>query len=539
MCLAGMSFGAFAQTHVEGAEYYKADQLDNAKELLTRSLSNAGTDKAVSNYYLGLIALKENNRTEAAKYFSNGTAANPDYPFNYVGQGMLKLLSGDQKGAEVLFKQAEKLSKKDASLDIAIARAYDNVDPVKYEKQVAKYVANARKHDMKNPDIYLFEGDQFREAKGMENIGKAANMYEMATGYDNQAAAAYVKYANLFTMVNPDFAIKMLQNLLSVNPNSALGQRELANAYYNKGNYALAAKEYGKYVQNPSHFKSDENRYSFLLYFGEDYKKGYDFATNILKQNPKDFTARRYQFMNAAQLPEMKDQLLAMAENVYAEYKANPKENLLAPIDFSLISDQLQTNGRIDDAIDMMKLGIETYPDKTDFRKALAFLYIDKSDFVNAADALEDLIEKTDEPSYGDYIRAARLDIYAAASSNGNPEVKAKYLDKAVNFANSAKGLWEENYLPVKILGDIAIQKATTPEAAKSAAVKDYEQSLSLLEASENPSKHADDAKEMNVYLGTYYLGAKDTAKAKQYFQKALNIDPNNEQLQKFVSSLK
>ena len=40
LCLAGFAISANAQTHVEGAEYYKADQFDNAKELLLRSLNN-------------------------------------------------------------------------------------------------------------------------------------------------------------------------------------------------------------------------------------------------------------------------------------------------------------------------------------------------------------------------------------------------------------------------------------------------------------------------------------------------------------------
>ena len=65
------------------------------------------------------------------------------------------------------------------------------------------------------------------------------------------ATEAYVKYANLFTMVNPDYAIKMLSNLLANTPDSALGQRELANAYYNNKDFKSAAAEYGKYVQNP------------------------------------------------------------------------------------------------------------------------------------------------------------------------------------------------------------------------------------------------------------------------------------------------
>lgn len=174
LCLAGASISAFAQTHVEGEEYYKADQLDNAKDLLLRSLNNPQTDKAVSDYYLGLIAIEENKNSDAANYFNQGVAANPEYAYNYVGQGLLKLMAGDVKEAEELFKQADKLSKKDASLQIAIARAYDRVDPVRFEKQISKQVEKARKFNMENPDIYIFEGDQAREQK---DWGKAAGMY--------------------------------------------------------------------------------------------------------------------------------------------------------------------------------------------------------------------------------------------------------------------------------------------------------------------------------------------------------------------------
>jgi len=50
ICLAAGSFAAFAQTHVEGVEYFKADQLDNARELLERNMNNPGTDKAIANF---------------------------------------------------------------------------------------------------------------------------------------------------------------------------------------------------------------------------------------------------------------------------------------------------------------------------------------------------------------------------------------------------------------------------------------------------------------------------------------------------------
>lgn len=74
LCLAGFAISANAQTHVEGAEYYKADQFDNAKELLLRSLNNSGTDKAVSDYYLGMIALHEKKKFRGSEIFRTGYA---------------------------------------------------------------------------------------------------------------------------------------------------------------------------------------------------------------------------------------------------------------------------------------------------------------------------------------------------------------------------------------------------------------------------------------------------------------------------------
>lgn len=543
--LACVSLGALAQTHIEGEEYYKADQLENAKDLLQRSLSNGQTDKAVSNYYLGMIAVDQDNKAEAAKYFSAGLAANPQYAYNYVGEGLLKLMQGDQKEAENLFKQADKNSKKDASLQIAIARAYDRVDPVKYEKQIAKQVEKARKFNMENPDIYMFEGDQHRENK---DWGRAAGMYEMAANYNPKATAAYVKYANLYTMVNPDFAIKMLGNLLKENPNSALGQRELANAYYNKKEYAKAADEYGKYVQNPSHFKSDENRYAFLLFYGQDYDKGYNYASKLLQEDPNNFTAQRYQFMNAAQIPDMKDQLLPLAEKLFARYKSDPKNNRFAPIDFNLVASEFQNAGRPDEAIEVLKAGIKEIPDFADFNKTLAMTYIDKNDLTDAADSYAEYMKKI-EPGYNDYIQQATFDFYAAIENKADQAKATGYFEDAKANATKAAEILPDNYMPYKIYGDIAKQTAPTADAAESAAVPDYEKASDMLEAmiAKNiaegkavPNKYKSDAKDINVYLGNhYYEKARIDEKAKMYYNRALAQDPDNEQLRNFVSKIK
>lgn len=535
LCIAGASLTAVAQTHVEGMEYYKADQLDNAKELLLRSLNNQGTDKSVSNFYLGQIALDEGNKTEAKKYFDAGISANPENPYNYVGLGNLDLLNGMVKEAENNFKMAEKHSKKDASLEIAIARAYDNADAVKYAKQISKAVEKARKYDISNADIYIFEGDV---EKGKKNIGPAAARYEMAVNNDANATAAYVKYANLFTQVNPDYAIRMLKDLLKVNPQSALGQRELANAYYNKQDFNNAALEYGSYVNNPSHFKKDEDRYAFLLFYGQNYKKGYEYATKLLQENPNNFTAQRYQFMNAAQLPEMADQYLPLAEALYTKHLADPKNNKFAAIDYILIADEFDKAKRVDDAINVMNEAIKDDPTNPAFDKQLAMIYVDANNLSKASDTYETYLTKVEKPSFNDYIQQATFAYYAGVENKDNPEAAAKYYGKAGEYADKAAADRPDHHKPLKIKGDIAKQTATTDQVELAAAPY-YEKAIVMLEELPNASSYTSDAKEMYNYMGNYYLDQKDVEKAKVYFNKYLTLDPNNEAYRKFVEGLK
>ncbi len=526
---------SMAQTHVEGQEYYKANQLHNAKELLVRNLNNAGTDKAVSNYYLGLIALEEGKDADAANYFNTGVQANPDYAFNYIGLGACDLRKKDKSAAEKNFKTAEGLGKKNAELQIDIARAYYDVDPVLYSKEIEKRIEKARKIDMKNADIYLFEGDRKKDNK---DVGGAAGQYEMAANYNPDATAAYVKYANLFTQVNPQYAIDMLSKLLSINPNSALAQRELANAYYNAQKFSEAAQEYGKYVKNPNHFKQDEDRYAFLLFYGGNYKDGYDYSTKLLQENPQNFTAQRYQFMNAAQDKEMASQLLPMAEALVAAHKANPA-NKFAPIDYLLISDELTTAKRPQEAEELLLEAINDNPDNAAYYKQLAMTYVGENNLSKAADTFQGYINHSEKPGYNDFIQQATFAYYAGVENQKeNPEASEKYYQMALDYAGKGQEILPDNYKPIKFKGDVAKQKAAENEVA-SAAVPFYTEAITLLEASDNRARYNSDAKEMYNYMGNYYLDQKDVPTAKTYFLKYLELDPNNEPYRKFVEGLK
>ena len=268
LMLLGGSLSAFAQGYKDGIEYYKVGQYDNAKELLLRNLDDAATNKSEAYYYLGCIDMKQGKVADAKANFEKGKAADANNPYNYVGLASIDLKNGNTDAAEETFKQAQKMVKKDAALETAIARAYYEADPVAYAKEIEKATKNAKKYEGgKNPDIWIFEGDIFAEKK---NWGEAAGNYEMVfTNYDPQNVEAYVKYANTYYNVNPDMAISKLTEVLDKNPNSALIQRELAEKYYKNEQWAKAAQQYGKYIENPNHFTQDRSRYAFLLFYGQ------------------------------------------------------------------------------------------------------------------------------------------------------------------------------------------------------------------------------------------------------------------------------
>ncbi|MBQ1723980.1 MAG: tetratricopeptide repeat protein, partial [Muribaculaceae bacterium] len=155
----GATFAGFAQGISDGIEFYKIGDTENAKTLLDRNMSSA-SNMAEAYYYYGQIAFDEGNLSEAQSYYDKAVAANPSYPYSYVGQGAILLKNGNKGVAENLFKQARKLTKKNSKLEIAIARAYYAANPTAYDSQIKKCVKDAQKWNQKDPDSYNFEGDR-------------------------------------------------------------------------------------------------------------------------------------------------------------------------------------------------------------------------------------------------------------------------------------------------------------------------------------------------------------------------------------------
>ena len=533
LMLMGASLLVNAQGYKDGIEYYKVDKLDNAKELLERNLNSPSTDKAEAFYYLGQIALHQGNVAEAVSNFEKGIAANAMNPYNYVGQAAIALKNGGGE-AKTLLEKARKLSKKDAKLEMEIARAYYDANPTTYAKEIEKCIKNARKWNPDDPNSYIFEADT--KADKMD-WGNAAGIYELAFDKDPNNIEAYVKYANTYFNVNPEMAIERLEELQAKVPNSALVQRELAEKYYADNLGAKAAEQYGRYIKNPNHFAQDEVRYVQLLFFGEKYKESYDLATNLInKLNPTDskvFYMKRMQLYNLVQLEKWPEAVEA-GKSFFAN--AVPAGSNYEVRDYTDYGLALQTAGFPEEAILAYEKAIELNPNNADLIRFMGDSYADTGNFVKAVEYYQRLVDGGNSKS-NDLFQLSNYYL-GIATTEGLDE-----MTKATALANSQKYIEEVDQLVpnnVQIVNQKAkIARTREGDTNTGAALAAYNELLSILETKENKADYARYFKYAYNYLATYYFGKGDKATAKTYYQKWLEYDPDNQSLRDYVNTLK
>lgn len=500
------TLGAAAQSqgYKDGIEYYKVGEYDDAKTILENTINDATTDKALSDYYLGMIALSQKtpDKATAKRYFDAGIAANPDCAYNYVGLGTIDLLNNQKNQAEDNFKKATGINKKDYAVLVEIARAYYKADPVLYKNDIDKYLAKAHK-DSKHAEasIYILEGDMLFD---QQDWGSAAAKYEMATGYDEANPEGYVKYARTNFNVNPQFSITKLREFLAKSPNSALGQRELAESLYEAKFWKQAAEQYGQYIQNPNHFTKDKERYAVLLYWAENYPESLNISNQVLAQNPNSFQAQRLRFLNENDLKQY-DQAARHAEEFF---KANPNGNF-TPNDFTTYADALSNLGQDSLALVQYEAAVVKFPEDGNLLKGLSSMYNANKKYDKAADAYARYIGTVEDPSANDYFTASGRYLNVAATAGDDQALRADAATKGLDFVD--KAIAKATPSPVLLQRKARLQIAKNGNVPDADAIATYTEMTNMLDAdpanadAANPNNNLDLYREAALFSIKYY----------------------------------
>lgn len=550
LLIAGSAITGLAQGYQDGIEFYKIGEYSNAKELLNRNLNSAGTDKALSLYYLGQIELKygkmwadngnaakaQQYRNNAKSLFDQGIAANPKCAYNYVGLGALALQTGDVKGAEEQFKLAEKQNKKDPKLATSIAREYYNVDPTAYAKQIIKRIENARKWGKEDPDSFILEGDMKADAS---EWGDAAGMYNMAYYYDPDNIEAHVKYANTYFKVNPAFAIKDLEDLLAKVPNSALVQRQLADKYYEDNQGRKALDMYGKLLANPNHFGQDELRYAQLLFIDGRYGEALDVVKALDAKSADDssdkFIANRLALYSLVRLERFDEGILtgkkffSLRANDPTEYNEN---------DYTYYCDALNGAGRGAEAITTLENAANIYPDNPNFKRSLAKACYQKDDYYKAIEYYQ-VVAESPNKTINDLYQIGQCYFLHSLNDGIDDVTKSSDLNNGLTWVNKAL-VENPDQIAVQQLKGRLLKSRDGSASDEALAVFQKVVALADKAVAEGGDKTRYDSYYRNAYnyIGLYYLSKGDKANAKMYLQKQLEHDPNNTNLQEHINTL-
>lgn len=559
---AGLALSASAQTqgYKDGIEYFKADQFDNAREILSRTIDAPETDRATALYYLGAVALQDGDTKTAEANFNEGITLNPKNGLNYVGLGALMLKKGDAKGASEQFKAAVKAEKK-APVMVAIARSYYQADPVAYSKEYEKYMADAFAKDKKSTDYYVMKGDKLRDeaiAEGEQSskIGEAASEYSQAIYFNPNTPEAYVKYSKVFAKANPQYAIEKLKELLTIAPNSAMAQRELAERYYDNDQWTRSAEQYAEYIKNPNHFVQDEERYAVLLYFGEKYQESLDLAQSILAKQPNSVQMKRILFLDLDKLGR-KQEAKAAAE----DFLAMPGVRFTAN-DYSSYAGILNELEEYDGEVEAWKKAVAVNPEKVELLKNLSTAYsqagsralkaqkaaADEAEaaalgaqaheaYINSLNAYKQYIDAGTYSTQDLVDLGSRYQNVAATAEAGSAE-KAEAINGAIAAIDQVIERVPENFIPYRNKARMQLVKNDNQPSEE--LVETYTKMLELLDLDpQNRTDRADTYREGYAQIASYYLSIKDIDSAKTWYLKMLELDPTNDALRDYIDKMK
>lgn len=478
------------------------EQTNRAMKELDKSMAALPT--ASGMYYTGYAFIKNGKFDDAMQSFERGITISQTNPINYAGKAHVFLLKNKPAEAKTWIDQALTLGKtKSVEAYQAVARAYLDVPGGTQEALVM--LDKAKALDKANFDTYMLQGDaRFIENKG----GAAVSSYEWAAKYNPTSATPPYKIGLVYLKSHDlTMAEVYFQKALGIDPEFALGYKELGELYYLKKDGPLAVKNYEIYLSLTENPDKDQFRYAFFLLMAKEFTKANEVFKNLLKQpevNPLTYKYYAYSLFESGDYINSQQQF----ELYFA--KADPQT--LEASDFAYY-------GKV-----QAKLNLDS----------LALTNLDKSLAMDANQpALIQLQAETyfKNKKYPESIKTFRR-IKESGKEYTSQDLymigRAYYFNKQYPEADSAfqKLIQLQPAMTVGYLWEARTRASRDPESENGLAKPYYEK---LVEMSlPNPEKNRKELLEAYSYLGYYHLLKNEKALSKSYWNKLLALDPNN-----------
>ncbi|WP_229206063.1 tetratricopeptide repeat protein [Dyadobacter fermentans] len=503
-----------------------------------------GSPSADNQYYLGYYYIKTDQLDEAQKAFDKGLSLDDKSYLNKVGLGTIALAKGDRAKAKELFDEAEKKKKKDAEVLFRIGEAYTLFEKNNDPAEAIRLLDLAIARDKNLADAYLAKGD----ALMLRNEGgNAVTAYEYALTTKPNYAAAHNAIGSIYLRgKNYNLALENYKKAIEADANFAPAYKDLAELYFWAQKYKQAAENFDLYLQKSgSTDPKMKLRGAQFAFTADDYAKSLQFLEEAKGKINDPITKRMYGW--AYFKTNKPDEAI---QNLEEFIKVAPEK--VIGDDYKYLGRALNaksTDGKGYDSLGMeyIKKGAEMDTSKAEAAaayKEVAGLYYAAKDFPKAAAAYE-------KGNDLDTAKASANDYYYEGLANfQSAQAMVVPTSADSNFADSSKIAIDKRNLYLKADSIFATVTQKLPEwpygyywrastlynaydrqenVDKGISQPYYLKLTELAEKDPDPSKYKSYLRLAYGYLAFHAQSTlKDEAKAKEYWEKLLKVDPDN-----------
>lgn len=512
------AFGQDIST-AEDLLYYK--KFESAGNVLN-DLVKKDPGNAEAWYLLSAVPENVENNLELKNALQNAPADVKDDPYYLIATGKMLLDESNVEEAEKYFLQALQRTKyKKPEILLAVAKvkiASENGDA----NQAIDLLNRAIKKGKHNEELYIELGKAYRK---LNNGTEAFKAFRQAIDIDKNFAEAYYLTGMIFrTQNNSEMYLEYFNKAIQADAKYAPAYHQLYHHYYFRN--VNTAKDYlEKYIALSDHKIENDYDYTDILYLTKNYKQAIDLAKKLIETDKEKTPARIYKLI-AYSYQENGDQ--ANAFDYILHYFKKAPDSILIAKDFILVADLYTKKQKLDSAIFFYKVGTELERDSSSiikYYKTLADLTKQQKDYSERAKWL------------GKY--------YAANNKSTNVDLFNWGLAwfQAGNYekADSVFAMYSEKY-PQQVFGYYwrGRSKAAIDSTMELGLAIPYYLKVIEIGETDTTGNSKRQLIESYGYLAGYEVNEnKNYNKAIEYFEKLLQLDPENEPAKKYVQILR
>jgi tetratricopeptide (TPR) repeat protein len=503
----------FAQSVDQGKKFFYYERYNSAKAELEKVLA-ANPNNIEATYWLGQTLLEMKDSVAARDLYQKALSTNGNAPLLLVGTGQVELMDGKKEEARQRFETAISLTKsKDIDIFNAIGRANVQARNGDADYALEKLNQATQVKKFNDPITYLLMGDAYRKKV---DGGSAVQNYQRALEMKPDLAAAKHRIGRIYlTQKNSEIFLPAFEDAIRIDANYAPAIYDLYYYYFSR-DINKAKDYYDKYLAVSDPNPENDYEKTAILYASRRYDEAISTANGFIAQLGDKADPKYYKLI-AYSYDEKKDSL--NARKYLEQYFGKQKQEGFVPKDYEFLANTLakfpgnevQAMESYDKAI-VMDTAMES---KLELMTNAAALAKKTGNRVAEAKYLGQLVATKKDPN--------NVDFYNWGFAN--------YQAGQYATADSIFAIYTEKY-PTEIYGYLwraRSNQAMDTTMQQGLAVPHYEK-LGEMALSIDAAKFKGQAVSSYFYLVQYYNDIKkDPAKALEYVDKVLAIDPANE----------